>query len=90
MQTIAEALRKLQSSKFRSSFHLSESDIDYVDKKGMSVIRSHAEDFHQAASLACRDSERRTSDTDARSPGICGSARLCMLLPRLPLQMVQN
>lgn len=45
MQTIAEALRKLQSSKFRSSFHLSESDIDYVDKKGMSVIRSHAEDF---------------------------------------------
>lgn len=45
MQTIDEALLKLQRSKFRSSFHLSKNDIDYIDKKGLDVIRSHAADF---------------------------------------------
>lgn len=45
MQTIDEALLKLQRSKFRSSFHLSKNDIDYIDKKGLDVIRSHAAEF---------------------------------------------
>lgn len=45
MQTIDEALLKLQRSKFRSSFHLSKNDIDYIDKKGLDIIRSHAADF---------------------------------------------
>ena len=45
MQTIDEALQKLEKSKFRSGFHLSEKDKKYIDEKGMDVIRSHAEDF---------------------------------------------
>lgn len=45
MQTIDEALSKLQKSKFRSSFHLSKNDIAYIDKKGLDVVRSHAADF---------------------------------------------
>lgn len=45
MQTIDEALLKLQRSKFRLSFHLSKNDIDYIDKKGLDIIRSHAADF---------------------------------------------
>ncbi len=45
MQTIEEALKKLERSKFRSSFHLSEKDRQYITEKGLETIRSHAEDF---------------------------------------------
>lgn len=45
MQTIDEALAKLQKSKFRSGFHLTKKDIDYIDEKGLDKIRSHAADF---------------------------------------------
>lgn len=45
MQTIDEALEKLSKSKFRSSFHLKEKDIEYINKVGMEKIRKHANDF---------------------------------------------
>ncbi|MDO4379972.1 MAG: DUF4186 domain-containing protein [Clostridia bacterium] len=45
MQTIDEALEKLSRSSFRSSFHLSEKDLRYIEEKGLETIRSHAEDF---------------------------------------------
>lgn len=45
MQTVDEALAKLKRSKFRSGFHLSEKDIEYIDEKGLDLIRSHAADF---------------------------------------------
>ena len=45
MQTLEEAFEKLGRSKFRSKFKLSEKDIEYINKKGMDTIRSHAEDF---------------------------------------------
>ena len=45
MQTVDEALAKLNRSKFRSGFHLSEKDIEYIDEKGLDLIRSHAADF---------------------------------------------
>lgn len=45
MQTVDQALEKLQRSKFRSGFHLTEKDIAYIDEKGLDVIRSHAADF---------------------------------------------
>ncbi len=45
MQTVDEALDKLQKSKFRSSFHLSKKDKAYINEKGMETIRLHAEDF---------------------------------------------
>ena len=48
MQTIAQALDKLERSKFRSGFHLTKKEQAYLDEKGMEVIRRHAEDFvHQ-------------------------------------------
>ena len=43
--TIYEALSKLQSSDFRARFHLSESDKQYINEKGLDVIREHATDF---------------------------------------------
>lgn len=45
MQTRQEALERLSKSRFRSSFHLSKNDKEYIDKKGMDTIRRHAEDF---------------------------------------------
>lgn len=45
MQTIDEALDKLQTSKFRAGFHLKEKEKAYVRQKGMDTIRRHAQDF---------------------------------------------
>lgn len=45
MQTIAQALDKLQTSEFRSKFRLSAEDRAYIRDKGLERIRSHAEDF---------------------------------------------
>ena len=38
-------INKLQKSKFRSSFKLKQKDIDYINEKGMSIIKRHAVDF---------------------------------------------
>ena len=43
--TIDEALKKIDKSDFRSSFHLDDSDLKYIEEKGMESIRKHAEDF---------------------------------------------
>lgn len=45
MQTIDEALLKLQKSRFRANFHLSPSEKQYTKNKGLDTIRLHAEDF---------------------------------------------
>lgn len=38
-------INKLQKSNFRSSFKLKQKDIDYINEKGMSMIKRHAVDF---------------------------------------------
>ena len=45
MQTIDQALTKLQTSRFRAKFHLTQKYRDYIMEKGMDTIRIHAEDF---------------------------------------------
>ncbi len=45
MQTIDEALNKLEKSKFRSSFYLTKAEKQYVRDKGIDTIREHARDF---------------------------------------------
>ena len=45
MQTIDQALAKLNTSKFRSRFKLSQKDKQYVTEKGLTVIRTHAVEF---------------------------------------------
>ena len=45
MQTIAQALDKLQRSKFRASFHLSAKEKAYANEKGRDVIEQHTYDF---------------------------------------------
>ena len=45
MATIEETFVRLNKSKFRAKFHLSEKDKKYVNEKGIDVIRKHAADF---------------------------------------------
>ena len=45
MQTIEQALEKLQRSDFRAKFHLSARERAYAEEKGMDVIRKHAVQF---------------------------------------------
>ena len=42
---IENILKNLSKSKFRNSFHLKDKDIDYINKKGINTIESHARDF---------------------------------------------
>ena len=53
MQTIDEALEKLSKSKFRSSFHLKEKDIEYINKVGMDKIKQHANTNERASCFHC-------------------------------------
>ena len=45
MPTIPETLLRLKTSPFRARFHLTAQDLQYIEQKGLPVIRSHAEDF---------------------------------------------
>ena len=38
-------LKALKQSKFRSSFHLKEKDLEYIKDKGIDKINSHAKDI---------------------------------------------
>lgn len=40
-----QLFERLGNSKFRSSFHLKQKDIDYINEKGFDTIRQHATDF---------------------------------------------
>ena len=45
MQTIDQALDRLERSRFRSGFSLNDRDRQYLAQKGTEIIRRHAEDF---------------------------------------------
>ena len=45
MVTITDTFVRLSKSKFRSRFHLSNKEKQYVKDKGMEIIRKHCEDF---------------------------------------------
>ena len=38
-------LERLARSKFRSSFHLKQKDLEYIEEKGMDVIMRHSDDI---------------------------------------------
>ena len=39
-----QLFERLDNSKFRSSFHLKQKDIDYINEKGLDTIRQHAKE----------------------------------------------
>lgn len=45
INSIYKKLSELDKSKFRSSFHLKDKDIQYINIKGIDIIKKHAYDF---------------------------------------------
>ena len=45
MISIDNALNNLSHSKFRTSFHLKEKDLNYIKEKGLDTIKIHTSDF---------------------------------------------
>lgn len=45
MYQVENILKKLNNSKFRSSFSLKQKDLEYIEKKGLPEIRKHAYEF---------------------------------------------
>ena len=62
---IDEVFFRLAKSKFRSRFHLSDKDKNYVLEKGLDVIRQHAYDF-VSHRLAMRDISNDGKQTPMR------------------------
>ena len=65
MQTVNEALDRLSRSAFRSRFRLTGADLEYIDRKGLDTIRSHARDFVRNR-LAPAEPENDGSQTPMR------------------------
>ncbi|UCB56875.1 MAG: DUF4186 domain-containing protein [Candidatus Omnitrophota bacterium] len=42
---VDKILKRLAKSRFRSSFKLNDKDIEYINKKGLGEIKSHAREF---------------------------------------------
>ena len=42
---LEKLLLNLSKSKFRSSFHLKKKDIEYINSKGIDIVKTHAYDF---------------------------------------------
>ena len=87
MQTIDEALEKLQASPFRAKFRLSERERAYIGEKGLDTIREHARGFIETR-LAPAELPNDGRHPHAGTPGVPRPARLCLLLPQVPVQVV--
>ena len=48
-----QLFERLDKSKFRSSFHLEQRDIDYINEKGIDVIRQHAAGSASESGIKC-------------------------------------
>ena len=45
MQTVQEALDRLQRSPFRSGIHLDAADLSYIEEKGLDTVERHCADL---------------------------------------------
>ena len=61
-----QLFERLDNSKFRSSFHLKQKDIDYINEKGLDTIRQHAKDF-----IAKREAPAYIANDGKQTP-MCG------------------
>ena len=57
---IENILERLSKSKFRTSFHLKNKDMDYIDKKGLDVINDHARDFKRLSPAVIPNEGKQT------------------------------
>ena len=71
-----QLIEHLEASKFRSSFHLKQKDIDYINEKGMDTIRQHAKNFiakREATAIIPNDGKQ----TPTKGRTMSGGHRYC-------------
>ena len=90
LQTVNEALDRLERSKFRSSFHLNKEDFEYISTKGNRNRSPSRRGFCQRAPCPPLFRKRRQPDPHERTSRFQGSARLRLLLQGLSRKMVQG
>ena len=67
-----QLFERLDNSRFRSSFHLKQKDIDYINEKGLDTIRQHAKDFiakREAPAYIANDGKQTPMKGLTRSSG---------------------
>ena len=87
---LTNLFERLAKSDFRSRFHLSKKDREYVMEKGLPTIRKHAEDFVAKKTCSGCHTERRQADSHAWAS--CFSCPTChrLLLPGMLLQVASH
>ena len=65
-----QLFNRLSHSKFRSSFHLKQKDVDYIQTKGMDTIEKHAIDFIEKKISSSLYTQRWKTNTVQRTPHI--------------------
>ena len=58
-----QLFERLDNSKFRSSFHLKQKDIDYIHEKGLDTIQKHVKEF-----IAKREAPAYTANDGKQTP----------------------
>lgn len=76
MATINEALYRLSKSSFRSKFHLTKKDKEYIKNKGIDTIKRHAEDFVRER-LAPAEPENDGKQTPMRGHPVFTAQHAC-------------
>ena len=76
MKDYSTSFQRLARSKFRSRFHLSAADRQYVAEKGLETIRRHAEDFIRAR-LAPADPPNDGRQTPMRGHPVFKAQHAC-------------
>ena len=86
---LTNLFERLAKSDFRSRFHLSKKDREYVMEKGLPTIRKHAEDFVAKTCSGCH-TERRQADSHAWASCFPGSTCHWLLLQGMLLQVASH
>jgi len=66
----AQLFTRLGNSKFMTSFHLKQKDLDYIEEKGLETIREHAADFiakREALAIIPNDGKQTPTKEESRS-----------------------
>lgn len=75
-----QLFERLGNSKFRSSFHLKQKDIDYINEKGLDYYKTACAGLYCKAGSSGGYSKRWKTDADERASGIYRTACNCNLL----------
>lgn len=84
------AFARLAKSRFRSRFHLSESDREYIEKKRHGDDTAALRGFHSHTPCSSQSAQRWKADPHARTSGFHRATRNSDLLLKLPREVEES